>query len=553
MNFSNLPHIDAKNLIDLSLLMYKYKDFVIKRYKTRRDTIWQSVRNSQCPQTKWHPLYDIKNIPVHYVGDDKIAKLSHSEHNISLGVDWDVTEKMEVCVFHSGDVAYIVNDIPIYETDGAYACDWKFVPGLLKKYSKIIRELCFPPEHRIKSDLFSEFLTTIQNGIDCKCYKSKYYDGDDKYGVFSWAAVYRYVEWDFEMVEKYKDQIDWVTFLKNNTNLTWNEQHYERFHRYLLKYITWDYVCPPEKFVSIIPFSFLWKYKEQINFEKVLGNSNLSLSISEMQLLFDYLKNRELPVEPHRDKINRGTYKTKFYSLVLNNSNYIWTEDQLRFCSRQDYDNSRWPAAQKYTTAYNTKQIIDNLLNTKNNFATIQQRNIAYDFYEQYSESQLPILTPEMILTHCNEWNKQVKLQFTGYSYHSDGQEENYHEVTGWELLYKSYVLTYETCKTLKDLTMRVGSSYFDDTYYNDDYFVNALLYCSQNEIKNQDELTKIISDSEVLEYFFVTQNWLVVDYAIEIFFTHYSYEDFKKSNINIVNNKFKDIDLYNLYKHVKY
>ena len=119
---------------------------------------------------------------------------------------------------------------------------------LLAKFSKDIRELYFPPQHRISPKLFSEFLNTIHNNINSKCYKNPYYNGDDKYGVFSWSSIYKYVEWDFEMVEKYKNQIDWVTFIEYNSNLIWEERHFEQFHDYLLKYIKWDDVCAPKCF-----------------------------------------------------------------------------------------------------------------------------------------------------------------------------------------------------------------------------------------------------------------------------------------------------------------
>ena len=555
MHFTNLPTLTPQNIADLSLIMYKYKDFVVARYKTRRDSIWQSVRSSLFPRKRWIPRYKIQDIGIHFIDDDNIPVLSHAGHNIRLSVDWEVVNEMEVCVFHTGIASIINKVIPLYRTDGAYACEWENVPLLLAKFSKDIRELYFPPQHRISPKLFSEFLNTIHNNINSKCYKNPYYNGDDKYGVFSWSSIYKYVEWDFEMVEKYKNQIDWVTFIEYNSNLIWEERHFEQFHDYLLKYIKWDDVCAPKCFSSIVPFSFLWKYKEYINFEEVLGNTNLLLTIEELQLLFNYLKDKELTNGAflNREMNKRENYITTYYSTILGNENFIWTEETLKCCSEQEFKYYLWKKDDtKYSTAVNTRGIIDNLLNINDYFADTQQRNVAYNFYEQYDKNHLPILTEDIITTNIEKWDKREGIKFTGTTYGSDIWK-NYHEVTGWESsVCQKYDLTYSACKKLSQIEARIGGRMLIDKeedpgecihLFEGDFHCNALLYCSQNEIANQDELNKIVLDNHILEHFLIMNNKLVVDYAIELFFANYSIDRFMETKICVSSCKFKDDD----------
>ena len=549
MYFSNTPILSFESVIQLSLLMYKYKDLVISRYNTRRDNIWLSVRNSKYPPKKWEPTYDIKNIGIHYIDDDGIKRLSHGGHNIQLGSDSDVTNKMAVCVFHySGISPRTINEhIPIYYTDGAYACEWQYVAELLDKFAYGIKDLCFPPQHRIEKKLLENFIVTIHNKVDNDSWyrHSSYSEWDDKYGIWSCTDIYKYVEWDFEMIEKYKEYISWAKILKVNENLEWDEEHFEKYHNYLLQNIKWGKVCAPNNFRSIIPFSFLWKYRERLDFEDILSNGNLSMTIEQIKLLFDWIKDKRLSYSHNVE--SDGTFKNEFYSMLLRNKNFVWEQEVLKFCSKEGYENSKlfWHAYKNttYSTALNTTDIIDDLINIKEHFASTKQRNIAYDFYERYKKETLPVLTSEIVTHKAKKWNDKADLQFVGYSYGSD-IHCNYHEVTGWEkYVYKKYALTYDACKILKDTTLRIGGHLFIDKEedpnaswqeFKDDSYINALYFCSHNEIVNQDELNLIINDASVLEFFIKTRNLLVLDYAIETFFSHYSYENFIAKDILI-------------------
>lgn len=567
MHFCDLPSLTPQNLACLSLFMYKYKDFVIKRYETRRNTIWNSVCHSLYPKEAWKPTHNIQDIK-YYINDDNIRVLSHAGHSIRLGVPEDVVKNLEVCVFQTGKAFDINLVVDLYELDGAYACKWRDLPYLLEYFSNDISDLFLPPNHRIPKTLFPEFLTTVHNNR--KVYLSPQQKKDDTlYGAFSWPSVYKYVEWDFDMVEKYKDKIVWSIFLKYNTNLNWEEKHFEQFHTYLLKYITWNDVCLPNYFSSVIPFSYLWKYRESIDFEGILKNSNLSLTVEGLQLLFNYLKDKEVTNGAFIDSSmqKRVTYKTEFYDFILRNRNFIWADEVLRFCSKQAYENSIRPVAQNYSTAYNTKEIIDDLLNVENYYTASQQRNIAFEFYEQFAENSRHALTKDIVVENCESWNQKARFQFTGYTYGSDVWD-NYHEVTGWEeYVCKKYALTYEACKVLSQQTARIGGLMLIDhgdnpesnvSELDHDYQCNALLLCSRNEIANQQELNKIVLDSEILEYFMYMNNNLVIDYAIELFFANYSYDTFKETKISMPYCKFACDDeklkskLTSLFNHIK-
>ena len=217
------------------------------------------------------------------------------------------------CVFHftkEAKTAEIVKKgIVLYRHDGGeYICLIKDILEILQLESEHMYNLVL---HRNSNDnrLPSDYLPYYFNSIKCyiekierrDCPSTVYFingkEGIDSYGVFAYSNLYYDINWTFELVEKYKDQIVGWQLLIEKGNLFWSEEKIELYYDYIIAdkqgnstKIALQRKFPIKNFSNIdcLSWNFLLKHYEEIDFYSYIESGNINYDIEVIYILYHY-------------------------------------------------------------------------------------------------------------------------------------------------------------------------------------------------------------------------------------------------------------------------
>lgn len=124
--------------------------------------------------------------------------------------------------------------IKLYKRDRSlnFMCHFSNLDILFKNFSDYIYNID-APYATIKSEFFEDYLKINNNFLTHNIFSSDwFYKQLKKYGIWGFDGLYTSVIWTFSIVEKYKEFIDWKKLIELS-NLEWNEDKLNEFYDYV--------------------------------------------------------------------------------------------------------------------------------------------------------------------------------------------------------------------------------------------------------------------------------------------------------------------------------
>lgn len=356
-------------------------------------------------------------------------------------------------------------------------------------------------------------------------YESWYKDILLKHDIFAYRFIYFDIEWDFDMVEEYKDQILWPNLMEDS-NLTWNEARMRQFDSYIphdklgkrglyTKTGIFYWSCGYKK-VEKLSFSYIDSHKDVINWDKFLTTAEFEWNSDEMKYFFDYCE-------------------TNGYSILslVNNDRFTWTPDNLRTLIELE------PYTIKYCIS--NRKLNKILLSIPNYQDIINNNNLFPDIFlqlqdggEQPHNAYSAFFTIQNIEKNANDWNAILEEEFVTNRRTPDTNYHYHRAFTMWDyfLQNEEVSLTYDLCKYLQNITVNIGGMFVmeDGCYLGEDHRnqkYNGFDLFSRHKISSAEEIEKICNDPELLEAFLKKPNTYIIDYLIDEFFKDYRVEDY--------------------------
>ncbi len=453
---------------------------------------------------------------------------------------------------------------------------------LIERHSDIILDFLLTDSYpRLKGDSVKFYMKVVENQIEfiksnnyhLKGYYSfnfsyygrgdgfnDYYDEVEKaikrYGIFSHLPIYKRIEWDFDMVEKYKDSIIWPELMANS-NLEWTEEMINKYESYI-HFCNEQAVTYCEKFFNVfdnykslgfLSNDFLEKHKDKLNWEEVIKYCKFKWNAEELTYFCNYFININMP------------YSTEYFLKD------VTVASQLRFSLRFFLLNTNfnWDVDNLFALIKINGDIIDSIVENKHlydiflSIPNIKEYSIPYiknEYFWDTIEYNHPFdydplskeFTLENIKRNIKNWSNQENVKFVCSRRTPDTNYYIYKVMTHWDKLIenKNVPLTYEIAKYLSTIKIVVGGEYeeTDSGFMEEDNRwpnYNGLSLFAEHHIENDNEINKIIDDEDVLSILLDYKgniNEDILMYICHSFFEKCSYSDY----INVIN-KMKDWD----------
>lgn len=346
-----------------------------------------------------------------------------------------------------------------------------------------------------------------------------------KHGIFAYSYLYYEIEWDFDMVEKYKDKILWV-HLFEDSNLLWSEERMLQFDSYIPhKELGKRFLqnrprcyCNVQKLSN----SYIDSHKDVINWAEFIETAEFEWNSEDMKYFNEYV--------------------TKGGQYIINltrNDRFKWTPDNLRALIELDPDAIEVIAKDK--------KLVDVFLTIPDYKKLLEDYNASLDILlkmkdggEQPHNAYSSFFTIDNIQKNLREWDEILENKFITNRRTPDTNYHYHRAYTMWDYFSQnaSVTLTYELSKYLQTITVNIGGMYImeDGCYLGEDHRnqkFNGFYLFANHKISSNEEIEKICNDSELLDAFMKKANTDIIDYLIDAFFKDYKVEDY----ISIINN----------------
>lgn len=454
-----------------------------------------------------------------------------------------------------------------FESGNTYFCPYSVTLILLAKHYTEIDYISLPKGQRIPTSGVAYYINILQRQVECMkqwgktdlhftsysfSYKDygiwpheKWYDYILKNGFCAYLPLYSEVEWDFDMVEKYKDIILWLNLLEDS-NLLWTEERLLQFDNYIphRELRTSKPYCnsfiPTKGYGNIGKLSnhYIESHKDVINWAVFVSTANFSWSVEDLKYFYEYANQK---------KRRWGMYE------LSRNDKFIWTPDILKEMIYLDPNSLE--------CCIENPKLRSVLYMIPNHKDLVLSYNNNPDFWlvlkdggKQPHGAYSDIFTVNQITENKDIWDKQIDDKL---SYIQRTPDTNYHHhkvFTMWDyfLANDAIKLTYNLCKCLQQIDITVGGEYvLEDGYYEGESNLyikhNGLSAFSNHHFASNDDLIKVCEDEVLLDVLIGSTsdhkpNTDVVDYLIEKFFLDYNISDYisivnKLSDWNIISN----------------
>lgn len=379
-----------------------------------------------------------------------------------------------------------------------------------------------------------------------------------RYGIFSNTDIYKRIEWDFDLVEKYKDQIMWRELI-NESNLIWEEETIVKYEKYIpFCNANADIYC--EKFKEEIDYkkfgklsnNFLERHKDDLDWKKVFETCRFDWNGDELKHFCQYALSIDMPYsKPFSGSTAASQIRWSIVRLI-DNTNFTWTKDNLmaylnvdEYCWEELTNKHRPDIFRLFLSIENIRDIalphiknIDNfweIINNPNNFP-----------YDELTSK----FTIENIHQHMYEWSEPLRDSFLTMHRTPDTNYYYYYVETQWDIFSKrnNIPLTYELAKYLAGIEIKIGGTYIeadDGTIEEDQRFpvFNGLQLFSHHHIASHKDILLCIEDGKVADVMLANNNSDLVNAIMELFFKDYAIKDY----IEIINRQ-KDWDVIDVF-----
>ena len=455
------------------------------------------------------------------------------------------------------------NNIPVYKINAAsncsdYFCKLEYLNYVLENLATEVYAI-EAPKHSIPSSLLCQFVKSIEVNIKHFDIGGAYnissflyeHKGIDEYGAFASINLYKLLQWNFEIVEQYKDKLNWKLLIEYS-DLIWDENKLNRYFSYIPFSVNGkDYYKRFRTRYTISDFSnfkisskqFIVDHYQDIDIQFFLETAQLKLSgeelksvcqlitsMSEIWIFCDYDPNSCAPA---------GSQIFPIHCLTLN-SNFIWTEELLLvvfdvignfddFLSISDERRriSLLPLFQDFFIKHpSVSQKIDTKLFS---CKLIEGKNLPFDSYSMY-------FTVDNILQKWEKWNEILTNKFD-YTHRlsRDRSFEVYKVRTMWNYFNENMEvsLSYDICNVLNGKKIVIGGEYEKENAYQRDIDsgfitkeIDALDFFAHHPIQ-EESMEKIMSNKKFLKLFLLKKNKTLIEYILQQFFSDYSPSDF--------------------------
>lgn len=492
-------------------------------------------------------------------------------------------------------------DIPVFQSnfqsDHNYFCPPSALSELLTNHSKFIDSIIIPKGYVVPSNLVKYYIDILQRQIaTIKEYKVKgyhlgglenryqmysykeygvwpfesWYDYIEKCDFLAYTRIYYEVEWNFDMVEEYKDKILWLNLMEDS-NLRWTEANMLSYDSYIphkelrSSKVYCNNSIPATGYgcVEFLSNDYIESHIDVLNWKVFAETAAFNWNDEDLTRYFTYVNSKESlddeddwsdfkPLDPSidpQDSKSWNIHNNVFAMYELSrNTRFEWTPELLKtminlYPPTLDYCIGDSKLTNLLFQIQNYKELV-NTINDDPDF-WLKLHDGGKKNHGAYSE----YFTIDNIKENKEVWNEQLEDKFlterrtpdTNYHYHA--------VYTMWDYFCRNEAvqLTYNLSKYLQTINVTFGGMYVleDGINIGEDHRFkkyNGLEAFSGHNISNADEIEKICNDTELLDVFINnkkrTPNIYIVDYLIDLFFNNFTLEDY----LSIVN-QMKDWD----------
>lgn len=393
----------------------------------------------------------------------------------------------------------------------------------------------------------------------------------DKHGIFANKHIYQYIEWDFDMVEKYKDLIMWKELI-NESNLIWSDEMLAKYEKYIP-------FCNPDA------DTYCGRYKVELNYAKFgfLGNHFLDThkEVLDWMKVFEeckfewtaeeltYFSKNALGIDlPYSDSFRSTTASSQIeysQSRLISNKHFKWNSSNLlAFLLSNDYnwkvfvDDYRPELFGTFMSIPNIKEIADSHVKDIKDFWEIVTNPHPYPYDEL-----TPEFTIEKIQENTERWSAVIENKFLTMRRTPDTNYHYYLVITQWDIYRnrKNIPLTYSLAKYLSKIDIKLGGTYMesDGGYMEEDHrfpVYNGLDAFSSHHIDTKEDIDKILEDESIANILLDYTHSVNLDllyYAIEKFFKDYPLKEYlivinQLKDWNVVKEYYGDEEEYNSF-----
>ena len=371
-------------------------------------------------------------------------------------------------------------------------------------------------------------------------YQPKVTENVKKYGIFAYKNIYGRIEWDFDLVEKYKDKLIWKLLI-NNSNLYWDEDMLIKYDKYIPYKDDYDdsaYAYDDSAKSQYLDYSkfgnlsntFLRNHIDVLRWSEVLEKCKFQWNADELTFFSQHIlqSDKKFPSK------NGFGWRRSIYDLeyILENKHFVWDEKNLlaflNLC--EDF----WDDIKQYKTLHKTFMSIPNIKELASPHITVD------DFWETVSyqhDFDYDPLTKDFTIENIKEnisiWSEKIESKFITMRRTPDTNYHYYWVRTKWDD-FSSHInipLTYEMAKYLKSIDVKIGGTYCesDGGYLEEDHrwpVFNGLHLFIHHHIESNEDIDKILEDENLLSDFLNpddTCNEDIISYMCENFFKNIS------------------------------
>lgn len=367
-----------------------------------------------------------------------------------------------------------------------------------------------------------------------------------KYGIFAYAPMYKELEWDWDIVEKFKDHLVW-RLLINDSNLIWDEEKLTKYYNYIpftspdnstyFGKFNDDRTVQYSKF-GHLSNDFLEKHKYDLDWRKLFSCGKFTWNGEDLKHFCKFAMSIDMPwSEPFRT--TPASSQLNMIKL-LTNEFFEWNPDNL--LAFLQFDDKYWEKIKDIKSLHkcflqipNIKEIAEPHIKSKFFWnAVCSEHNFPYD---ELSEE----FTIENIRKNKDEWSKPIRNVFLTMTRTPDTNYKYYEVITKWDTFarHENIPLTYQLASYLYKLDIVIGGGYVesDGGYMESDKrfpSVNGLCLFSSHHISTEEDITKILQDNDMLEILLSQENLNldILKYITKNLFIDYSVTDY----IDIIN-----------------
>lgn len=384
-----------------------------------------------------------------------------------------------------------------------------------------------------------------------------------KHGIFAYKPIYKEIEWNFNLVEQYKDVVVWKQ-LMDDSNLIWNEEMLLKYDKYI-PYCTENHNTFCDKFdeskivtkynkLGKLSNAFLENHKDVLDWRKVVECCDFSWDADELSYFCTYAFSNDMPYSTSFMDVTASSQIFYDRFLLADNPYFKWDINKL--LAYLNLDDCMWDNIIEHRNLYklflaipNVKELAQPYITRKNFWETI-----CYNRHFPYDELSKDF-TLDNIRKNFKEWSTHIRRKFITTKRTPDTNYSFYRVMTKWDYFADNdnVPLTYEIARYLKDVRITIGGSIVetDTGFIEEDETnkeINGLFLFSSHHIDSITDIEKIINDEDLIEAFFAHNclvNEDITKYLVDVFFDKVSIEDY----LSLVNNM-KDWDnIKEIYK----